>query len=335
MYIQKVKLEKEIVKIAIQKHIKDLINKQENETRFTKFDSDNDVFLGECGEMAFAKFLKFNNGYEKNEDYYRVSSLKNNNSSIKEYLNFKNHFVNVNGTYYDKYDFIIDIFEDYNGNNTKPLTVDVKTQYRTPFGNPTDDWQFAINSNTVKQIQNDSNKVDYFLFAFSKNKVEDFLDKSKLKNKTVEELYSIAINIEQHANLKDIEIEIIGMIKPEQFLVLSEEFKENEIYRVNQNKQNNFNSFKSESSMYRIDLRYLKNMEKILPFKNLPKQFNIEKLKKYKSALPKAEKYVRLRFGNETETFPYDKVYLNSQYANFMEFSKKAFSNNSGVKYRR
>ena len=125
------------------------------------------------------------------------------------------------------------------------------------------------------------------------------------------------------------------MIKPEQFLVLSEEFKENEIYRVNQNKQNNFNSFKSESSMYRIDLRYLKNMEKILPFKNLPKQFNIEKLKKYKSALPKAEKYVRLRFGNETETFPYDKVYLNSQYANFMEFSKKAFSNNSGVKYRR
>lgn len=46
-------ISEEDICIAVKKYIVDLANRIKDEKRFTKFDSENDVFLGIIGEIAF------------------------------------------------------------------------------------------------------------------------------------------------------------------------------------------------------------------------------------------------------------------------------------------
>ena len=47
---------------------KEDLEKKENKDRYTKFDSDNDSFLGPLGEIVFKKYLE-ENGYKYGEDF--------------------------------------------------------------------------------------------------------------------------------------------------------------------------------------------------------------------------------------------------------------------------
>lgn len=49
----KITLDKEDIANATRFYIDDLIFRQKNKDRFTKFDSENDAFLGALGEIAF------------------------------------------------------------------------------------------------------------------------------------------------------------------------------------------------------------------------------------------------------------------------------------------
>ena len=112
---------------------------------------------------------------------------------------------------------------------------------------------------------------------------------------------------------KNILFEILGMIEPKKFLALSEEFKENEIFRINKQSNGNFKSFKTFSNMHRIDLQYLKNSEKIIPSKKINMHLSKEIIEQYKKANTTATNYVNVN----DFLIPYDKIYLNSQFNYF------------------
>lgn len=102
-----ISLNKNYLEIAILKHIDELIDRQNNKNRFTKFDSDNDTFLGYLGEVAFEIFLQ-QKGFNKNSDFVRLDECKL-NPAFKKYFTF-----NSTGTY-DSCDFLLKLFFDKDG----------------------------------------------------------------------------------------------------------------------------------------------------------------------------------------------------------------------------
>ncbi len=365
--MEKIKLNHKVIKAALYLHLQDLKRKISDKNRFTKFDSANDAFAGACGEYGFSLLLKEKLGYKmKNDpnreqiddndyDYVRIEKEKKliHENSPNDILQ---HFTNVNGVYYDKYDFIIkDFILDKNKQPKKDLSIDVKTQMRTKYAIVNDEWQFAINSNTIKQTTKDINKVDQFLFIFCKNEAAEFFDLEEqkiehplnLKNAVLQFkqdqskcsdvqvdllLENFSSILKKNSNLK-MEIEIAGLITPSDFLKYSEEFKKNEIFRVNKSKNDNLIFQKTDADMYRISKRHLTPILKGLPYRVIndntldPKEI-IFLRNKYLTLFTNDIKdmdFVKTTINNKTMLIPFDKVYKNSANLSFVDFIKSTF----------
>jgi hypothetical protein len=318
MNVSKVKLNKAVIIAALHEHIDFLIERKNNSNKFTKFDSENDAFLGACGEYAFAKYLS-EKGFTRGEDYFQINRYRKN-------IKFKEHFKEVNGILYDKYDFMLDIFTDQKCNKLDPFKIDIKTQKYV--GKYTEDWQFAVNSNTVDQIKKEPNKIDSFLFIFSKDGLSDLVDTS-IFNTNEKELENLKINLENHLKKKEIEVELLGMIEPVKFIALSEEFKEGEVFRMN-NSSKGMSSFKAFSPMFRINLSYLSNIDKHIIPRNVNAKINIEQVNNYckKLNINEDTKFVKISDGKNVFQFPFEKVYVNSQHKDFESFANSTLLDN-------
>lgn len=309
-----INLQENDIVFALKQYILELVERKNTDNRYTKFDSNNDIFLGILGEIAFEKYLS-NIGFIKDTDFVKVSDKINSPT-------FSKFFTSVGDKKYDKMDFLLKLFYDINGNPIDLMKIDVKTQKY--IGNYNENWQFAVNKNTVEKINGKENIIDNFVFIFSKNGIEDFID-IDFENKSINELREIYKKIRINLKQNSINLEILGIIEPKKFLVLAEEFKENEIFRVNKNKDK-LNAFKSVSSMYRISLKYLSNIEKIIPPRKL--NFDYETLINYKKLFQNENRYVKIENDKSKLLFPYNKVYLNSQYKDFNELINNFKSNN-------
>lgn len=327
MNVSSIEIDKLVLEAAIKEHINFLIERKKNPNKFSKFDSDNDAFLGSCGEFGFAKYLS-EKGFSRTKDYFQINRYKNNELGL-----FKEHFKEIDGILYDKYDFILDIFYDGNGCRKKPLKIDVKTQKYV--GKYNENWQFAVNSNTVEQIKKDPNKIDSFLFIFSKNGLSDVIDEHHF-NVSIDELELLKNNIIPKLKKTKIELEILGMIEPSKFLVLSEEFKKGDVFRVNET-SNGLNSFKAFSPMYRINLKYLSNPNKMIIPKKVMEEINVNKINNYikKIGIETDTIYCRFSDGKNEFYFPFNKIYTNSQHNDFKTFISEMFSNDIQYNHKR
>jgi len=319
-----ISLNKEIDKFdciifALKEYLKELKYRKEEQNRYTKFDSDNDIFLGILGEFAFAKYLSTQNGLNKNKDYFQISRNLNNPEC-------EDAIVNVNGKKYDKYDFKLSFIEN------QELKIDVKTQKYV--GQYTEDWQFAINSQTIEKLKEDPNRIDFFQFIFSQKGIFDFLPKEDIqylqKQASIEEIDKYINNIESKMLSNEINMELLGMVESKKVEVLSEEFEEGEEFRLNYNKyKDQYTTFKTFSNMHRLDLKYLSNTNKIIP-KTVINNPNIDnlKVKEMLKVLPKSKKEFSVYINKEEFKFPYSKIYLNSQFKDFEEMLIHNCSNN-------
>lgn len=368
---KEIKIPAVAIKSALKEHLLDIKRKIEDKNRFTKFDSVNDIFAGACGEYAFSIEL-IKNGYimkdteaEKNfgsYDYIRLEKEKNqlSESSSPEILK---HFKNVQGKYFDKYDFLLkDFFVNKKGVPVRDLSIDVKTQYRTPYATVNDEWQFAINENTVKQIQTDKNKVDLFLFLFCKDQAKDFFEvKDHIKENNLKLMFAIEHlkanrigklksedinlligNFDEITNINSntkLTIEVGGFISPKKFLDLGTKFEEGEIFRVNKY-QNGFIFQKTEATMYRLFKKHLTPLKKQIPIRRLDqnksKSINLNEMKEDRNSYLKAIKnkspsyyekmnFVKVQISNKDILIPYDKIYLNSQHLTFEDYLSSTF----------
>lgn len=273
------------------------------------------------------------------------------NSNNKDVLQ---HFTFVNGKYYDKYDFILnDFLYDKNKQPVSNLTIDVKTQFRTKFINKvTEDWQFAINSNTIKQNLKNTEKVDSFLFLFCKNEATDFIDEkacssllspninysilmfknNALNDKCTEQhIKDIIYNIDIIFKETDIDLDVGGMISPKRFIELSEEFKKGEIFRFNMIKNGDLLPQISKDNIYRITQKHLTNIDKCIPDrvinnKQLSPDFIRNKRNEYLKKLGHADiNFVKTNINNFNLLIPFDKIYHNSQFKNFNDYIISTF----------
>lgn len=317
-----INLEKDDIVLALKKYILEIVERKKEKNRFTKFDSPNDLFLGILGEISFEKHL-INLGFNKNTDFVKLDDKK-------EDSKFENYFNKIGNKVYDKCDFLIKLFFDKNGEPIDLMKIDVKTQKY--IGNYDENWQFAINQNTVNKIKEETSIINQFVFIFSKNGIEDFID-IDIENKNIEELRLIYKNIENNLKKNTIKLEILGCISPEKFLTLSEEFSEGEIFRVN--KGTSLNSFKTIAPMSRIYLKYLSNIEKIIPPRKI--DFDIQSINNYKKIFKNENKYVKIESENNSCLFPYNKVYLNNQHNNFQQLLNNINmeKNRKGIKNKR
>tara|TARA_B100002019_G_C21271417_1_gene602589 strand:+ start:1419 stop:1796 length:378 start_codon:yes stop_codon:yes gene_type:complete len=110
-------IDRDDIRIVVKKYIVDLARKIKKDDRYTKFDSENDVFLGVLGEIAFKKRLR-EKGFIDGRDFEHISELKQNGEYVKKIDEFS----------YDLFDFKLDFLFDENGNNISGFNIDVKTQ---------------------------------------------------------------------------------------------------------------------------------------------------------------------------------------------------------------
>lgn len=305
----KVKIEKEEVIDALKKYIIEIAYRKKEKNRYTKFDSENDTFLGYIGELAFKKKL-LKKGFKEETDFFHISEKNYDDKYIKK----------VNGKRYDEFDFLLDIFYDQekNKNKEKSLKIDVKTQKY--IGKFDENWQFAVNSKTIEKIKKDTSKITHFLFIFSNKGLSDITD-AKIEELNIENLRYLYKNLEDFLKIKEFEIEICGLISTEKFLFLSEEFKTGDTFRVNIKQNGEIQKFNAKDNMYRIYLKYLENLDKVIPSKKI--NIKINSLEEYIKAFPNEKNYVKICNEDQEVFFPYNKVYLNSQYKNIEELIKK------------
>tara|TARA_B100000700_G_C15063470_1_gene867720 strand:- start:16756 stop:17721 length:966 start_codon:yes stop_codon:yes gene_type:complete len=308
----KVKIEEKDIIEALKKYIIEIAYRKKEKKRYTKFDSENDTFLGYIGEIAFKRKL-LNKGFVENEDVFHISEDEYNNKYIKK----------INGRNYDEFDFLIDIFYDKNGNKSKEeaFKIDVKTQKY--YGKFNENWQFAVNSHTVDKIKENKNRITHFLFIFSQNGLSDIID-SDIEKLNIENLRYLYKNINSFLKVKNFDVDICGIISVNKFLFLSEEFGTGETFRLNIN-NNKINKFNAKDNMHRIFLKYLDNVDKIIPSRKI--KTNINNLKKYTKNFQNENTYVKVLSDNKEAFIPYNKVYLNSQYKDLEELIKKINTN--------
>lgn len=244
MNIINIELDDRIIKKAIEKYIEELIHRIDNPNKYTKFDSDNDIFIGMCGEYAFAKFL-YNKGFDKRKDYFQIGLFESDEK-------FKDDFVEVDNFKYDKYDFKLNLLFDKNNNELESIKIDVKTQKYV--GRYNDNWQFAVNGNTIEKLIKNESKIDYLSFIFTEYGIEDFINLEVFKKATKEELLIFKSNLTPMLKRKSIKLEILGVISPKNFIVLSEQFSKDEVFRINKTKEGEIKPFRTNSPMYRIKI---------------------------------------------------------------------------------
>jgi len=104
-------------------------------------------------------------------------------------------------------------------------------------------------------------------------------------------------------------------------LNLSVPFDKDEIFRINDLKP-----YKTQSPMHRITIKYLENINKIIPSRTIDYSQNNVNL--YKNNFPNENKFIKIINHQNNYTFiPYNKVYLNSQFVDFENFMKKINNN--------
>ncbi len=301
-----ISLNKNYLEIAILKHIDELIDRQNNKNRFTKFDSDNDTFLGYLGEVAFEIFLQ-QKGFNKNSDFVRLDECKL-NPAFKKYFTF-----NSTGTY-DSCDFLLKLFFDKDGKNLPLLKIDVKTQKYV--GQYTADWQFSVNSNTISKIQKNIERIDLFVFIFSKIGIDDCFD-FKLNKLNVEQLNNLKNDYQSYIKINSIDLDILGSMSPKNLINLAVPFEKDEIFRIN-----NLKPYITHSPMHRITIKYLENINKIIPSRTI--DYSQKNVNLYKNNFPDEKKFIKIiNYDNNYDFLPYNKVYLNSQFKDFQEFIHK------------
>ena len=104
-------------------------------------------------------------------------------------------------------------------------------------------------------------------------------------------------------------------------MFLSEEFKTGDTFRVNIKQNGEIQKFNAKDNMYRIYLKYLENLDKVIPSKKI--NTKIDSLEEYIKTFPNENNYVKICNEDQEVFFPYNKVYLNSQYKNIEELIKK------------
>lgn len=292
---------------------KEDLEKKENKDRYTKFDSDNDSFLGPLGEIVFKKYLE-ENGYKYGEDFKDNKILN------------KNDMTEINGKQYDHFDFKI----KYGKQNLK---IDVKTQYCINLNAYNEEWQMAVNSNTIDKIKNCKREIDYFVFIFCDKNVEEYKKHLKEKLKTENEIEIIdwlEENIEKASKyFKEIRLDIVGIIKTKHFIEASTLFKEKEIFRINFSKEGKERIWRSEANMYRIFIKFLTDIKKEISTKNLI-YLNIEKKKEFKEWFEKIyvckEDYLEVNIGNDIKIkVPVNSYLKGMQYKNYNIFYKENY----------
>ena len=295
---------KRLIQKAAMLYVQELIKRKEAVDRYTKFDSDNDIFLGELGEQAFAKFLH-SKGFLKGIDYRRsADSLHNGNATL------------VNDVFYDAYDFELNLFFGENGEARRALRIDVKTQKYV--GNWDKYWQFAVNAKTVNKIKGRRSVIDSFVFVFSKDGIGDFIDYEALKEMDLESLKNIK---EVKLKKNDIVLEIAGSISSQDFVKRSTFFSKGEVFRINKTK-NGVKAFKVFSDMYRINIGDTYHPNKVFPSRNVSR-VNVESLEEYKKLVGERNKFVKIISDGQELLFPYGKVFENSPFMTFEEALKK------------
>lgn len=304
MYPIKIKLWAVPITIALIKHFETILEKKNNPWLFTKFDTDNDIFLWYIWEIAFAKFL-YELWYEKENDYLQVNRYINEEK-------YNEHFTHANWKKYDKYDFYLSIFYDEK-NNVVPLKIDIKTQKYT--GKYNEEWEFWVNEKTINDIEKDNRKMDYFVFIFSDSEVSDLIDKENISNS-----WQIDSSI---LKKNEITLEILWAFDVKKFKNISTVFYRDEIFRINP-KDDDIYNFKCLSTMYRIKIKHLENITKFIPRKKI--NFRKSIIEKYNNLFPKDEnsKFFKIVNDNNEECLmQYNKLYLSSQYKSFDDFINK------------
>lgn len=126
-------------------------------------------------------------------------------------------------------------------------------------------------------------------------------------------------NTEQYIKKDNVSIDILGSMKPTKILSNSEKFEKGEVFRININ-NGNIKPFTTQSPMYRFHLKYLDDVEKILPARK--QKFDKKRVEEYAKQLD-SKHYVKINNGTNECLFPYDKVYLNSQFQNMQQMLQK------------
>jgi len=312
MNVIKIQLDISVIKQAFYAYLNDLIlRKNKGDNRYTKFDSENDVFLGILGEFAFRKFL-YMKGFIKNKDYIHIGGLTN---AADEDV------VKVGNEIYDKYDFKLNLFFNEQKDSLDPLRIDVKTQKYV--GSYNDQWQFAVNSKTIEKLTNKTREIDSFVFIFSRLGLQDIFDIDFNQYNEEGLLDFFNADIEMIVKTKNITLEIMGIISTEDFLKLSVPFNEKEVFRVNKKRNiEGFNVFKTQSPMHRINLGYLNSINKYIPSRVINKH-SFAQIEEIVKNIPNSTKNVKLFIEGKELIFPYSKMYLNSQYISLEEMLNK------------
>tara|TARA_B100002019_G_C21271417_1_gene602590 strand:+ start:1905 stop:2270 length:366 start_codon:yes stop_codon:yes gene_type:complete len=92
-------------------------------------------------------------------------------------------------------------------------------------------------------------------------------------------LKNVYRNIDQVIKRDSFSIDLVGMIDSKRLAFLSEEFDSGEVFRVNFS-NDRINNFKTISKMSRISIKYLDNIDKLMPSRN--QAFNLDLIEEYK-----------------------------------------------------
>jgi hypothetical protein len=293
----------------------ELEKRKENLNRYTKFDSDNDLFLGPLGEKVFFNFLE-ESGYFYQKDFIDNKCLEEKDKSI------------INGIEYDHFDFKLKY-----GNNF--FKIDLKTQYCFNLDLYDEYWQMAVNYQTIEKIKTGKRNLDYFVFIFSDKKFNDYklhLEK-KLKTNNINIILNwLKLNlINSEKYFKDFFVDIVGIINTKHFISCSNLFKENEIFRINFNNNGKALIWKSEADMYRVYIKYLNDFYKEFSLKDIS-FLNIEDKNEFKIWFETIYKINSDFF----EVFIGENIFIKipiggflngMQFKNYIEFYKSVYNN--------
>lgn len=314
----KVKASKEMIIEALILSYQEDIFKRDNPSRYTKFDSDNDSFMGSLGEMVLKDFL-IEKKYQYGIDFFDTKNLPDNDYYINQERK------------YDKYDFGIYICNKY-------YKIDLKTQYCINTNYVNENWQMAVNENTINKIDQKKREIDYFLFIFCDQKTKKLkeLVHNKLKEQNISNKLENAIELLENClrnktnifSFDTLELVIVGIISTKKFKILSSKFNLEETFRINYGKNKNVLKWRTDASMYRIYIKYLSHINKVIP----PKKYiipNIDHIK-FKEWFENCFEVENSNFSeisisdNIKLKIPYNKIYFNSQYETFEDFFTEA-----------
>ncbi|MGJ0341933.1 hypothetical protein NG769_05660 [Aliarcobacter cryaerophilus] len=289
------------------------IFREKHPERFTKFDSDNDIFLGTIGEFAFSRYLKIR-GYKYLTNFWDNKNLPD--DGIKE----------IDGRIYDLYDFGITLSEE------QTIKIDVKTQYCIGLEHYNQNWQMAVNENTINKIKNGYRNIDYFVFIFCDKESTKYIKfiENKFSNDNPIDLIKFLNSYKSKPEklFKPISVDIVGTLEVQKFIDLSISFKEKELFRINIKKGSDTKPFywNAKSPMSRVYIKYLMDIDKLI----VPLNIDLCK-EKPKDSIEFKKWFENIyKFNNlPVKIYIDEKIYINlpqdnyikgMQYSNYIEF---------------